>query len=140
LKKLNQKAMPHHDGQREVDELKEKYRALEHLYRKSMDENHQKEEQLAQMRNNYEAFFNTIPEFLFVLNNQGNIIHVNSTVIDRLGYAWEELEGKSVLTVHPENGGQRQAGLSWKCSKARQHSAPCPSLPVKAFRFRLKPG
>ena len=61
----------------------------------------QAEDILAQTRQNYEAFFNTIDEFLFVLDEQGNIIHMNNTVIDRLGYTREELIGKSVLMVHP---------------------------------------
>jgi PAS domain S-box-containing protein len=56
---------------------------------------------LQQTRQNYETFFNTIDEFLFVLDEQGNIIHTNSTVIDRLGYTREELAGLSVLMVHP---------------------------------------
>ena len=59
------------------------------------------EDLLQQTRNNYEAFFNTIDELLFVLDNQGNIIHTNSTVNNRLGYTEEELLGKSVLMVHP---------------------------------------
>jgi PAS domain-containing protein len=41
---------------------------------------------LEQTRKNYEAFFNSIDEFLFVLDDGGNIIHVNKTVIERLGY------------------------------------------------------
>lgn len=56
---------------------------------------------LAQTRRNYQAFFNTIDEFLFVLNQQGNIIYTNSTVIDRLGFSWDELKNQSVLMVHP---------------------------------------
>ena len=56
---------------------------------------------LQQTRHNYETFFNTIDEFLFVLDDQGNIIHTNNTVIDRLGYTREELAGLSVLMVHP---------------------------------------
>jgi diguanylate cyclase (GGDEF)-like protein/PAS domain S-box-containing protein len=59
------------------------------------------EDALKQTRQNYETFFNTIDEFLFVLDEQGNIIHTNTTVIDRLGYTREELLGKSVLMVHP---------------------------------------
>ena len=59
------------------------------------------EELLQQTRQNYESFFNTINDFLFVLDEQGNIIHTNNTVINRLGYNWEELSGKSVLLVHP---------------------------------------
>ncbi len=54
-----------------------------------------------QLRKNYEVFFNSISDFLFVLDEQGNIIHTNSTVTDRLGYTQEELTGLSVLMVHP---------------------------------------
>ncbi|MEI7501518.1 MAG: CHASE domain-containing protein, partial [Bacteroidota bacterium] len=36
------------------------------------------EDLLKQTRHNYETFFNTIDEFLFVLDEQGNIIHTNS--------------------------------------------------------------
>jgi len=56
---------------------------------------------LKQTRQNYEGFFNTIDEFLFVLDDKGNIIHTNNTVTDRLGYTSEELQGESVLMVHP---------------------------------------
>lgn len=59
------------------------------------------EDLLQQTRQNYETFFNTIDDFLFVLDEQGNIIHTNSTVTKRLGYSKEELLGKSVLMVHP---------------------------------------
>ncbi|MCX7023864.1 MAG: PAS domain S-box protein [Spirochaetes bacterium] len=67
------------------------------------------EEVLAQTRQNFETFFNTIDEFLFVLDEKGNIIHTNTTVIDRLGYTREELCGKSVLMVHPA-GRRAEAG------------------------------
>ncbi|NTW33385.1 MAG: PAS domain S-box protein, partial [Bacteroidetes bacterium] len=56
---------------------------------------------LAQTRQNYETFFNTIDEFLFVLDETGNIIHTNVTVIDRLGYTSQELFKKSILMLHP---------------------------------------
>ena len=59
------------------------------------------EDLLTQTRQNYEIFFNTIDDFLFVLDEQANIIHTNNTVINRLGYTWEELSGKSVLMIHP---------------------------------------
>ena len=59
------------------------------------------QELLLQTHQNYESFFNTINDFLFVLDEQGNMVHVNSTVINRLGYSWDELSGKSVLMVHP---------------------------------------
>jgi PAS domain S-box-containing protein len=64
--------------------------------------NHQrKEEFIEQTRRNYETFFNTIDDFLFVLDVQGNMIHTNTTVTRRLGYSTDELMEKSVLMVHP---------------------------------------
>jgi len=50
---------------------------------------------------NFETFFNSIPDFLFVLDEQACIINCNATVIHRLGYTLEELTGKSVLMIHP---------------------------------------
>ncbi|MFZ4402212.1 MAG: PAS domain S-box protein, partial [Bacteroidales bacterium] len=54
------------------------------------------------IRENYETFFNTIDDFLFVLDDKGNILHTNSTVNNRLGYTYKELLEKSYLFVHPE--------------------------------------
>ena len=81
------------------------------------------EKALEQTRQNYETFFNTIDDFLFVLDEQGNIIHTNTTVTKRLGYAAADLNEKSVLMVHPaerrdEAGrivGEMLAGISEFC-------------------------
>lgn len=56
---------------------------------------------LEQTRHNYNTFFHTIDEFLFVLDEKGNIIYTNNTALKRLGYTLEELVGVSVLMVHP---------------------------------------
>ena len=56
---------------------------------------------LEQTRQNYETFFNTIDDFLFVLDEEGNIIHTNNTVNSRLEYSKEELLEQSVMMVHP---------------------------------------
>jgi len=62
----------------------------------------QTDQDLRQNIQNYESFFNAIDDFIFILNEQGNILHANSTVIERLGYTTNELAGKTVLMVHPE--------------------------------------
>jgi len=64
------------------------------------------EQELQQNIENYESFFNAIDDFLFILDERGNMLHVNSTVTVRLGYTAKELSGKSVLMMHPE---QRRA-------------------------------
>lgn len=50
---------------------------------------------------NFHCFFNSIDDFLFVLDAEGRILQVNNTVLSRLGYSAEELAGQSVLMVHP---------------------------------------
>jgi len=89
----------------------------------SLIQNKRTEALLEQTRQNYETFFNTIDDFLWVLDEQGNIIHTNNTVVNRLEYTTEELVNQSVLMVHPaerreEAGrivGQMLAGTSEFC-------------------------
>ncbi len=57
---------------------------------------------LEQTRQNYETFFNTIDDFLFVFNENGFIVDTNNTVSERLGYEREELKNHNVLMVRPE--------------------------------------
>ena len=64
-------------------------------------ERKQAEDELKQTRQNFETFFNTVDDFLFVLDVDGIVIHANETVFNRLGLAREDLLGKSVITVHP---------------------------------------
>jgi PAS domain S-box-containing protein len=56
---------------------------------------------VARWRQNFDAFFNTIDDLLFVLDEGGGMIHVNETVCRRLGYREAELLGRPVLDVHP---------------------------------------
>lgn len=60
---------------------------------------------------NFLNFFHMIKEFLFILDMDGNILQVNRTVLNRLGYSEKELYGRSVLLVHPEREGKRQKDM-----------------------------
>ena len=85
----------------ELEELKKENADLEALYDNIVAEIRKEDLFMQQTRNNYETFFNTINDFLFVLDEQGNIIYTNSNVNERLGYTREELSGLSVLMIHP---------------------------------------
>jgi PAS domain S-box-containing protein len=65
----------------------------------------------ARWRQNFDTFFNTIHDLLFVLDDSGTMIHVNQTVCRRLGYAQEELLGRSVLDVHPADRREEAGGI-----------------------------
>ncbi|MCF7853790.1 MAG: PAS domain-containing protein, partial [Candidatus Pacebacteria bacterium] len=55
----------------------------------------------AHLTENLQTFFDTVKDFLFVLDMNGRIRHVNRTVTDRLGHTEDDLRGVSVLEVHP---------------------------------------
>jgi len=57
--------------------------------------------QVAQSHENFDHFFNTIDDLLFILDLNGTMLHVNETVIRKTGYAELELIGQSVLLLHP---------------------------------------
>ncbi|HKK43157.1 MAG TPA: PAS domain S-box protein, partial [Bacteroidales bacterium] len=60
------------------------------------------EEKLSQNREDLNTLFNTIDDFLFILDNEGKMIYFNSRVTERLGYTAGELMNKDVIMVHPE--------------------------------------
>ena len=86
------------------------------------------EELLLQTRNNYEAFFNTIDEFLFILDEQGNVIHTNNTVIKRLGFTKEELSGQSVLMVHPPERREEAGQIVGEMLAGKAEFCPIPII------------
>jgi len=111
---------------------------------KDISERKQAEFLLQQTRQNYESFFNTIDEFLFVLDNQGNIIHTNNTVIERLGYVKEELIGKSVLMVHPQERREEAGRIVGEMLQGISEFCPVPIITKTGVQIpvetRVSPG
>lgn len=91
--------------------------------------NNQKTKQvLDQTRINFETFFNTIDDFIFILDEQGNMIHVNNTVLERLGYTKEEILGDSVLTVHPEERREEAGRIVGEMLQGTMDMCPVPII------------
>jgi len=59
------------------------------------------EDRLRQNQQDLNTLFNTIDDFLFILDTEGRMIYFNSTVTERLGYSEKELINEHVLKVHP---------------------------------------
>lgn len=56
---------------------------------------------ILQSQRNFETLFNTIGDFVLILDMAGRIVHVNATVLNRLGYQAAELIGQPVRMLHP---------------------------------------
>ena len=85
---------------------------------------------------NFRGLFDTIDDFLFVLDAEGNVLHVNSTVIKRLGYCEADLIGRNLLTVHPL---ERRDEASKIVSKMLSGSHDFCPVPLQTADGRLIP-
>ena len=99
---------------------------------------------LEQTRHNYEIFFNTIDDFLFVLDEQGNMIHTNTTVTSRLEYSIQELLGESVLMTHPAERREEAGRIVGEMLAGTADYCPVPLI-TKSGNYvpvetRVKPG
>lgn len=83
---------------------------------------------LMQSQRNFEALFNTIGDFVFILDMEGRIIYVNDAVLNRLGYQANELIGQSVLKVHPPNRHCEAEGILTNFFAGTTEFCPLPLL------------
>ena len=59
------------------------------------------EEASQESRINFQSFFDTLDDFLFILNGEGQILHYNPLVARRLGYSAEELSQMNLVDLQP---------------------------------------
>ena len=83
---------------------------------------------IKQIHKNYETFFNSIDDFLLVLNEDAKIIHTNTIVINRLGYTSEELIGKSVLMLHPPKRRVEAGKILGEILSGNKRTCPVPFI------------
>jgi two-component system cell cycle sensor histidine kinase/response regulator CckA len=86
----------------------------------------QTETLLRENRNNLQSLFNTLEDFLFILNTQGRLLYWNPVVEQRLGYSPEELSGMSVLELHPPERRIEAAAIVQKVLIGQLASCPIP--------------
>ncbi len=59
------------------------------------------EQELKENNQKVKVLFETLQEFLFIINSEGNIIHTNPIAISRLNYSKEELIGMNMIKLYP---------------------------------------
>lgn len=96
------------------------------------------EKELIKARNNFDVFFNTIQDLLFVLDMKGIILHVNKTTCERLGYKSDELIGKSVLSVHPVELHDEARSILKAMLNGKQDFCPIPIINKSGKRIPVE--
>ena len=109
-----------------------------HGVTRDISERKKNEAKLHQIRQNYETFFNTIDDFLFVMDEQGIIIHTNNTVLNRLEYQKDELIGMSVLKVHPPERREEAGRIVGEMLMGITESCPVPLITKSGFHIPVE--
>lgn len=105
---------------------------------KEITERKEAEDLLKRTHQNYETFFHTIDDFLFVLDDKGNIIYTNNTVSKRLGYTPEELVGISVLMMHPPERREEAARTVGEMLDGITESCPIPLITKSGIQIPVE--
>ncbi|RKX28510.1 MAG: hypothetical protein DRP47_04175 [Candidatus Zixiibacteriota bacterium] len=117
---LDVRAYPVFDKQGEIVNV------IEHL--RDITERKKAEKELRKSEENFRSLFETINDFLFILDEKGCIQHINPVVEKRLGYSAEELIGKSVLEVHPPERHTEAMGIIADMLEGKRDVCPIPLL------------
>ncbi len=72
------------------------------LYDKSLERD-LLDKQLGQLKESFYNFFNIIQDLLLVIDLNGKIVDINNSVLHRLNYSREELLGKPISMLHPQD-------------------------------------
>ena len=88
------------------------------------------EKALLSSQQNFKKLFDTIDDFLFILDGNGNIKIVNQVVEKRLGYNIDELLGIHVLQVHPPERREEAGRIVGEMLAGSTSFCPVP-LPTK---------
>jgi PAS domain S-box-containing protein len=95
-------------------------------------------EESSRLQHNLSGIFDTLTDFIFVLDMECTILHYNRAVAETLGYGREALKGKPILAVHPQNlrdiAEQRMADLI----AGRSLSWPLPILCANGQQLQVE--
>jgi len=88
----------------------------------------QAEKELRESQINLQTLFNSVDDFLFVLDMEGYIMQVNPIVLKRLGYPESELLGEHVLKVHPPDRHEEGVAIIADMVAGKIESCPIPLM------------
>lgn len=96
------------------------------------------DEEIRRSQTNLNSFFDLSVDFLFVLDLSGNILKVNHTVIERLGFSEKELIGANVLVVHPAEVRDEAGVIMQEMLAGSKDCCPLPLLAKDGRRISVE--
>ncbi len=92
---------------------------------------------------NFNNFFNSSIDFVWVVDPNGNILQLNDTARRRLGYDEKELIGKSINILHPPSWGEKISTIIGEMLDEKRQTCSIPlytkefiEIPVETIAFK----
>ena len=84
------------------------------------------QKQLRSSDTNFRNLFDSLSNYVFILDTEGNILHTNKTVLNRLGYTEKELYNKNIRDLHPREFNTNCSGIlsNYKQNTIRHCNVP----------------
>ncbi len=86
------------------------------------------QEESSRLQHNLSGLFQGLTDFIFVLDYQGKILHFNRAVVEQLGYQPDDLKGRHMASLHPEE--RRPASERYLAEIIAGQRTTCP-LPLQ---------
>ena len=83
---------------------------------------------LRESQQDLQALFDSIEDFVFILDSGGNILSVNPTVENRLGYTADALSSMHALELHPQEQREEAAAIIKEMIDGKLTECPVPLL------------
>lgn len=77
-------------------------------------------------RNDFQTLFESINDFIFILNSEAKILDINPVVLKRLKYSRGELIGNTVLMVHPPDQHETASAIIKDMLEGKREICPVP--------------
>lgn len=93
---------------------------------RDITEQKQIEERLKANHENFQNFFSTIDDMIFIADRHGKVFFVNEAVTRKLGYSFDELLEMDMLNVHPINKRKEARQIFSDMFEGKRDSCPLP--------------
>ena len=96
------------------------------------------QEEARRLQQNLSGLFDTLKDYIFILDETACILHYNRAVAEGLGYGPDALIGKPIATVHPESMQEMANELMVEIIAGRRFSCPLPILHANGEQIMIE--
>jgi PAS domain S-box-containing protein len=97
----------------EIGTFAQTFNEMTHRLRLTIEQQTQTEAALRESKENLQTLFDTVEDFLFVVDSEGHLITVNAFFLKHMDYTAEEINGMHILNLrHPERRAEAMTNIA----------------------------